>query len=116
MDDAAAEKIARNNSVFRDANDGIETAANGYGLEADRRVPFLCECSDARCTTVIRLTLEEYRRVRSSPRRFAHAVGHEPSVEGAVRLLESHEEYIVVEKIGHAGVVAADLAARSPGD
>ncbi len=113
MDDATAEKIARNNDVFRDANDGIELAATEHGLDADRLVPFICECSDPRCTTVIRLTLEEYRGVRSSPRRFAHAPGHETHVEGAVQPLESKERYVLVEKVGHAGEVAADLAGSS---
>jgi hypothetical protein len=112
VDDAAAGKIARNNATFRDANDEIETAAVDQGLDDGRRVPFLCECSDGRCTEVIHLTLEEYRHVRSEPRWFAHATGHEEELPGAVRPLERRDGYVLVEKIGRAGDEAARLAAR----
>jgi hypothetical protein len=109
------EKIAHNNAVFRDANDEIEKAAADHGLETDRLVPFICECSDTRCTTIVRVTLTEYRKVRSDPRRFVHAPGHEAEIEGAVSLRERKEGYIVVEKIGAAGAEAARLA-RKPSD
>jgi hypothetical protein len=109
VEHASHEKIARNDSAFREANDGIDTAAADHGFYGGL-VPFLCECSEPRCTEIIRLTREEYAHVRSNDRWFAHAVGHEPEIDGAVRLLERHEGYIVVEKIGEAGAIAADLA------
>lgn len=112
MDDPAAEKIARNNAVFRNANEQIESAAAGHGLDDGRIVPFICECSDERCTQVIRLTLEEYRHVRSNRRWFAHAPGHEETVPGAVRPLEVKEGFVLVEKIGRAGDLAAELASN----
>jgi hypothetical protein len=37
MGDATAEKIARNNSTFRDANNGIEAAAIDHGLDQENR-------------------------------------------------------------------------------
>jgi hypothetical protein len=116
VDDPCAEKIAHNNSVFRHANDEISQAATEHGLEAGRPVPFICECSDVRCVQIIRLTPAEYARVRSNPRWFAHAVGHETDVAGAVRTVETHERYVLVEKTGHAGAVAADLASQPPTD
>lgn len=112
MDDASAEKIARNNSVFRDANDGIEGAATDLGLPSEDLTPFICECSDARCVQIIRLTLGQYRHVRSDPRWFVHAIGHETEIDGAVRPLEHHENYTIVEKIGKAGDIAAELASE----
>lgn len=105
-----AEKIARNNAAFRDANDRIETAAADYGFWDGRSVPFLCECSDERCMTIVRMTLEEYSRVRSNPRWFTHAPGHEVEVGGVIETVEAHEHYVLVEKVGHAGEMAADLA------
>ena len=111
MDDATAEKIARNNAAFREANDRIEAAAAEHGVERGQPVPFLCECSDRRCVEVILLTLEEYERVRSNPRWFAHAVDHERQVEDAVQPVEDHARYLVIEKINHAGEVAQQLAA-----
>jgi hypothetical protein len=110
VDDATAEKIARNNSVFRDANEQIATAAAEYGLGDERTLPMLCECSEPRCTQVIRILLDDYRRVREDPRHFVHALGHEPEIPGAVRTLETRDDYIVVEKVGHAGDVASELA------
>ncbi|MBV9309684.1 MAG: hypothetical protein JOZ73_02570 [Solirubrobacterales bacterium] len=109
MEDVSHEKIARNDSAFRDANDEIDTAAVEHGFYG-APVPFLCECSEPGCTQVIRLTREQYAHVRSNDRWFAHAVGHEAEIEGAVRLVERHEGYIVVEKIGRAGALAAQLA------
>jgi hypothetical protein len=110
MDDATAEKIARNNALFREANDQIESAATEYGFETDQHVPFICECSDRQCVEVILMTLGEYGHVRSNPRWFAHAVDHERRVEDAVAPVEDHSGYLVIEKINHAGEVARRLA------
>jgi hypothetical protein len=111
VDDATAEKLGRNNARFRAANDEIEEAATDHGLEDARPVPFICECSDGRCTTIIRLTLDEYREMRAHPRRFAHAPGHEEAMPGVVRPVERTDRYVVVEKLGPAGE-AADRTAR----
>lgn len=113
MDDATAEKIARNNAMFRDANDQIEIAATEYGIETSQPVPFICECSNPRCVEIILLTLEEYGHVRSNPRWFAHAVNHERRVEDAVEPVEDHPGYLVIEKINHAGDVAQRLVSDS---
>ena len=110
VDDASTEKIARNNAVFRDANEAIADAASRHGLDDGRLVPFVCECSDRGCTKVIRLTLDDYRRIRDNPRWFAHARGHEASVPGAVRLVDEGADHAVVEKLGDAGDLAARLA------
>jgi len=110
VDDAKPEKIARNNAVFRAANDGIKDAAADHGLDGERPVPFICECSDERCTQIIRLTLEEYRHVRANPRWFAHAVGHEEAIPGVVRPVDRNDRYVLVEKMGRAGAIAGRLA------
>ena len=110
MEADAAGKIARNNAFFRDANDEIATVATDHGLADGRPIPFICECSDPRCSRVISLSLAEYRRIRRNPRWFAHAVGHEQEVSGAVRTLELHSRYVLVEKIQRAGEIAARLA------
>jgi len=116
MDDATAEKIARNNALFRQANEAIAHAATQHGLDQTQPTPFICECSDSTCTKIIRLSLDDYRRVRDNPRWFVHAPDHEVDVTGAVELLEEHETYAVVAKVGHAGRVASRLAASSSGD
>jgi hypothetical protein len=113
-DDGSPEKIARNNAVFRDANEAIAVAASRHGLDDGRVVPFICECSDRGCTTVIRLTLSQYQRIRDDPRLFAHAKGHEVAVAGLVRLVEEGDDFAVVEKTGEAGEMAARLAPDIP--
>jgi hypothetical protein len=71
-------------------------------------VPFLCECADERCTEIVRLSLEGYEDVRSHPRRFFNAPGHEQlSVRaGAAVVVEKLPGYVLVEKINIAGKVA----------
>src|SRR4051794_37329338 len=44
-----AERVARNNATFREANEGIAAKAQQLGLDAEL-IPFLCECVDERCT------------------------------------------------------------------
>ncbi|HET7137104.1 MAG TPA: hypothetical protein VFI04_02015 [Gaiellaceae bacterium] len=104
------EKVARNNALFREANERIESAAADAEVGVDTPVPFICECSDRACTTVIRLSMDAYRRVRSNPRWFAHAPGHEESLDGAVQPLERHDAYVLVEKVGRAGEITQALA------
>jgi len=112
----SAEKVARNNAIFRGANEEIGAAAAKHGLDDGRQAPFICECSDPRCTQIIRLTLGEYGHVRSDPRWFAHAPGHETTVPGLIEALDRNDRYVLVEKVGRAGVVASDLAAEPPAD
>src|SRR4051812_50219639 len=71
-----AERVARNDSTFRHANEQIERAAEPLGIEP---VPFLCECAEERCTEIVRLTLAQYEAVRAEPRWFVNAPGHEQS-------------------------------------
>jgi hypothetical protein len=113
VDDTTAERIARNNAAFRDANGRIEQTAKTYGLEREEPVPFICECSDQRCVEIIGLTLTEYDHVRSNPRWFAHAPNHEEQIDGAVAAVEKHSRYVIVQKINRAGEVAAELATES---
>lgn len=104
-----AEKIARNNAAFREANEDIDAVAAVYEFGDGAAIPFICECSDERCMQIIRLSVDEYRRARSNDRWFVHAPGHEEEVPGAVRLVEQTDRYALVEKIGRAGEVARAL-------
>lgn len=101
------ERIARNQSTFREANERIEAAAGD--IELSGPVPFICECANRDCVEILRLTLEEYEAVRRHPRRFINAPGHEAdSVDaGADDVVECNGGYVVVDKIGVAGEIAA---------
>ncbi|HEV2590418.1 MAG TPA: hypothetical protein VGU02_00870 [Gaiellaceae bacterium] len=106
MDRLTAERFARNQSTFRDANERIVKAAGEIGVD-ERAVPFICECAEEACTQVLLIDLAEYSAVRRHPRRFLHAAGHRDDVG---TLIEMHGSYIVVEKTGVAGEIAEELA------
>ena len=98
------ERAARNEAAFREANEGIAQAADG--MAELPVVPFICECDDPRCTEIIKLSLEDYRSVRSHPRHFVVNPGHEPDSE----IVGTIGSFAVVEKRGRAGEVAEELA------
>ena len=108
MDRLTQERIAQNNSRFRDANEHIRRAAEEYRVGI--AVPFICECPDPTCMEVVRLELADYRDVRTNPRAFLKAVSHGPGPGPAARILAEHDGHMVVEKTGYAGEVAEQLA------
>jgi hypothetical protein len=97
------QRAARNEISFREANEKL--GDKRVELSASGLTPFLCECSDPRCTEVIRLTLVEYEHVRSQPTWFVVAAGHDP---GGGKSVEEHDHYAVIEKTGVAGSIAED--------
>ena len=59
----------------------------------------------------MRLTLEEYERVRAAGNRFVVAPGHiAPEIEHVVTARADH---VLIEKTGEAGRVAAELDPRA---
>lgn len=104
-----AERMARNDAVFRDANERIRAAAEGHDLDPGR-VPFICECADPGCREIVRLTLAEYQEVRENHRCFLNVPGHE-AAEGNAEVVSGGDRYVIVEKVGEAGAVAEELAA-----
>jgi hypothetical protein len=113
-DQEVGERIARNDAMFRAANERL--AATPAHLQADDPLIFLCECADLECTTIIRVPRAEYRLVRSKPRWFVCAPDHEPAANGSARLVREAEGYVVVEKTGRAGEIAEELDDKSRGD
>jgi hypothetical protein len=85
------ERLAQNEVRFREINESAQPQRESQG--AGR---FVCECADRSCSAWIELPMEEYTAVRSNPRRFIVASGHEvPDVESVV---ERHPGCFVVEK------------------
>jgi hypothetical protein len=97
--DLRRERAAKNQSLFRQLNEGIED------LSADGSfVTFVCECADNDCVERVHLTLEEYEQIRGDGNRFFVVVGHEvPEVEEVV---EMSDRYLVVSKLGAGRGVA----------
>jgi hypothetical protein len=105
----SAERIARNDSIFRKANEGIRAAARD---ELEQPLPFICECADPACRDIVLMRLAEYRAIRANPRLFLKVPGHEAAAQGWGRVVERHDNYVVVEKVGIAGAVVEQLEGK----
>jgi hypothetical protein len=106
-----AERVARNDVIFREANEGIQSAAREYSI--DGSLPFICECPVPTCHEIVRLDLAAYEAIRAVPTHFLNAPGHYEAAEGWARLVESRDGYDLVEKVGRAADLAEELDPRS---
>jgi hypothetical protein len=89
------ERRAQNQRRFRRANQRLQASVDGMVTD-DVPIPFLCECADADCVEPVRVTLGEYRNVRSDDARFLIVTGH-PTVSGEA-VVEDRGSYAVVVK------------------
>jgi hypothetical protein len=110
MADSATRK-AENEARFRDANEKQRGEAAAIVESEDEPVPFLCECPDPRCTSVVLLTLREYEAVRAVPTDGLAKPGHEDATIEDV--IETTERYVRTRKTGRAGDAFAELDPRS---
>jgi hypothetical protein len=110
VEEVQEERIATNNATFREANERISAAAGSYGIETP--IPFICECSDPRCSEVIRISLGEYEEVRANSRHFLNLPGHEAASKGLAVVVERRDGYSIVEKTGRAGEIVEGLDER----
>ena len=110
-----AERIGRNDSFFRDANEQINGKAQDYDTDEGQAVPFICECADEHCTTIVLLSPGEFEAVRTNSRQFLTAFGHE-RFEGLVEIVSTNHNHLVVRKSGRAGDIAASLDRRHDGN
>jgi len=104
----SVERAAANEARFREANEQIHGKVLELGA-AEHPAPYLCECEEERCTTVILMTAAEYEDVRSESRRFAVASGHEESED---QVLDRHRRFTVIEKTGEEGRLVEELDRR----
>lgn len=105
-----AERVARNDAIFRDANERIRDAAREYAVT--EAVPFICECAAATCTEIVRLQLPEYEAVRADPVCFINAPGHHTSAQGWAEVVEHRDGYDLVKKVGQAAALVEALDPR----
>ena len=110
--DVTAERVAKNDARFRQANEELATVADELGIGREQLLPFLCECADMSCTQILQLSAVEYESVRQSSVTFINARGHEASAQGWARVVDEFDRYTVVEKVGDAGRIAAELDPR----
>src|SRR5437667_10816789 len=79
-------RIARNEAVSREINEGIEDARP---TDPGDYLRMVCECGRPDCSSLIAISLREYESVRADPRTFA--VDHaniRPDVEEPARSTE----------------------------
>jgi hypothetical protein len=93
-----AERAARNEEIFRSVNERIEAGAELHRINSPEQ--YHCECDRTGCFEFVELRPAEYRQAVEHRYHFVTSPGHlDPRVE---QLVESHEGYWVVEKIGEA--------------
>jgi hypothetical protein len=111
----SGERVAFNDDLFRKANERIDTWAEEVAPAEFESLPFICECADETCTEVMKVPREEYERVRSDPRLFINVPGHEAAAHGWAAIVERHDGYVVVEKLGRAGEIVEMLDSEPDG-
>ena len=109
MNEEVQDRLASNEAVFREINEGIERGQ--WPGEEDARIRFRCECAQLGCNELREASLEEYERVRSHERRFMVVPGHERL--GVEIVVETRPGYLVVEKRGQAGATAEETDPRA---
>ncbi len=110
-DHLTAERVARNDAVFRAANERISDVAAEQEMQDG--VPFLCECAEPTCKDIVTLSLREYEQIRADSRRFLNVPGHQKSAGPHARVVARTDGYYVVQKVGRAAEVVNELDPRA---
>jgi hypothetical protein len=93
-----ARRAARNEEVVRDVNRQIEAGAHLHGVSSE--MPLHCECAQTVCLEKIELAAHVYEPILAERYRFVVVPEHvQPEVE---RVVEQHDNFVVVEKVGEA--------------
>jgi hypothetical protein len=109
VDPSGAEKLGRNEALFRQVNERLRELGEGFSVVTEQ-ADFVCECGDETCVEPIQLRLEEYERVRSESRWFVVLREHvRPEIERIA--WDIGERVVVVEKPEH---LAAQALATDP--
>lgn len=101
------ERIAQNESIFREINERVEE----IGTAVEGPTEFLCECARTDCTERLVVPLDIYEQVRARSRHFLVVPGHE-RLEYE-RVVDQGDGWLVVTKLGVVGEVAEDEDPRT---
>jgi hypothetical protein len=100
-----AERAGRNQALYREVNERVREMNEAF----DALLPigeWVCECANDECFEMIEMTHEEYEAVRAGGTRFFVKPDEAHVVPEAELVVERHERYWVVEKVGVAAAVA----------
>jgi len=103
--DTSAARIGRNQALYREVNERVREMNEAF----DALLPigeWICECANDQCFEKIEMTHEEYESVRAGERRFFVKPDEAHVVPEAELVVERHERFWIVEKIGVAGAIA----------
>jgi hypothetical protein len=88
-------RIGENEALFREVNERVRETSETFNV-ARGEAEFVCECGTASCVERIRMSLDEYEKVRADATTFVIVPGHE---EPDVEVVVAHEgRYDVVRK------------------
>jgi hypothetical protein len=99
------ERAAMNQMLFRDINERVKDLDSSFSV----LIPvgaWICECANNACAERVRMSAEEYEAIRSDGARFLVAPSDEHVWPDVERVTERSDGYWIVEKFGHAGVLA----------
>ena len=110
MSEDRERKAGRNQALFREVNERV-AELNADEAPLDKQWQFICECANPDCLTMVTLTGDEYRQVRSEPTYFFVAPGH---VAGEVEIVVADlGRFVIVDKQGKAADVAVATDPRA---
>jgi hypothetical protein len=106
--DEREQRLAQNETLFREVNERLESAAHRLGPNVPH--DFICECANPDCTFRVSIPLGVYQSVRADSRQFLVLPGHyTPEIE---QLVVQEETHWVVRKTGEAGEYVEHLDPR----
>ncbi len=111
--DRRTERIAHNESRFRENNERLERDLRTLPHGADERFTFVCECALRDCRELIELSFDEYEHVRRDSARFAVRPSHEiANVEDVVQRTDRY--WVIAKHPAARPIVEATDPRRNP--
>jgi hypothetical protein len=112
MQDGRARRVGRNEAVFREINEQVESLNRGLADISDNRMHIVCECGDLLCVERLVVAVPTYEEIRSDPTLFFVKPGHDkPDVESVVDHADAY--HVVRKHPGAAQQVAEETDPRS---
>ena len=107
-----AERAGRNQALYREVNERVKAINQAFDSLLGHG-DWICECANESCVQRLVLTHEEYEMLRAKGTRFAVAPDDAHVVPEVENVVERHERYWVVEKIGVAAALVEQVDPRS---
>jgi hypothetical protein len=105
------ERTGENEALFRELNERLSKRTRDDTAWTSP-LKWICECAEETCTERIEMSALEYEKLRSEPTHFAVVPNGDHISPDVERIVEKHDRYWVVEKIGEAAEVAEETDPR----